>query len=48
MKDADFLAEAERGQLPINPMSGEEFKSRVDKLYATPDALVARARAALE
>jgi hypothetical protein len=48
MKDPDFLAEAAKGQLPINPMTGEEFQTEIDKLYEVPEADVARARAALE
>ncbi len=48
MKDPDFLAEAARAQLPINPMGGAEFANEVKKLYEVPEALVARARRALE
>ena len=48
MKDPDFLAEAAKAQLPINPMGGEEFARIVDRLYEVPEPLVARARKALE
>jgi tripartite-type tricarboxylate transporter receptor subunit TctC len=48
MKDPEFLADAERGGLPIGPMTGEEFQSAVDKLYEVPEADVSRAKAALD
>ena len=48
MKDPEFLADAARGKLPIDPMGGEEFARIVDKLYDVPEAYVARARKALE
>ena len=48
MKDPEFLAEAGRAQLPINPMRGEEFANEVKKLYEVPEALVTRARQALD
>ena len=48
MKDPEFLADAARTKLPIDPMSGAEFARIVDKLYEVPEAYVARARKALE
>ena len=48
MKDPEFLAEAARMKLPIDPMSGPEFSSVVENLYQVPEAMVARARKALE
>jgi hypothetical protein len=48
MKDTDFLGEAAKAKLPINPMGGEEFARIVDRLYEVPEPLVARARKALE
>ena len=48
MKDPDFLADAARGKLPIDPMGGAEFARIVDKLYEVPEAYVVRARKALE
>ena len=48
MKDPEFLADAARGKLPIDPMGGEEFARIVDKLYEVREAYVARARKALE
>lgn len=38
LKDKDALAEADREKLEIDPVSGEELQSLVDKLYATPAA----------
>ena len=48
MKDPEFLAEAARAKLPIDPMGGAEFAGVVDKLYDVPEKLAARARKALE
>lgn len=48
MKDPEFLAEAARAKLPIDPMTGAEMARVVDELYAVPEPLVARARKALE
>ena len=48
MTDPDFLAEAERTHLPISPLSGAEVQKAVDRIYATPPALVARARDAIK
>jgi tripartite-type tricarboxylate transporter receptor subunit TctC len=48
MKDPEFLAEAEKAKLPIDPVSGADFAAIVDKLYQVPEALAARARKALE
>jgi tripartite-type tricarboxylate transporter receptor subunit TctC len=36
LKDKDALAEADREKLEIDPVSGEELQSLVEKLYATP------------
>jgi tripartite-type tricarboxylate transporter receptor subunit TctC len=48
MKDPEFLAEAAKAQLPIDPMTGAEFSRIVEKLYEVPEPLVARAKKALE
>ncbi len=48
MKDPEFLADAERTGLPIDPMTGEAFQASVDRLYTVPEADIERARAALE
>jgi len=46
MTDRDFLAEAERLQLEINPVSGAAVESLVKEVYATPRDVVAKAKAA--
>ena len=48
MKDPEFLAEAEKLKLGIDPVSGENVQKLVDAIYATPEAEVIRARAALK
>jgi len=40
MADPDFVAEAGRGGLAIDPVSGEQLTVRVAKIYATPRAIV--------
>jgi hypothetical protein len=48
MKDTEFLAEAAKANLIINPLRGEAVQKLVDEIYATPKADVERARAALK
>jgi tripartite-type tricarboxylate transporter receptor subunit TctC len=43
MKDKDFLAEAEKAQLEITPISGDEVQKLVDEIYRTPPAVVKKA-----
>jgi tripartite-type tricarboxylate transporter receptor subunit TctC len=43
MKDAAFLAEAEKGMLDVDPVSGEEMEQILQHIYATPKALIQRA-----
>jgi len=45
VKDASFRAEAAKARLEVLPMSGEEVDKRIVALYATPPALLAKARA---
>lgn len=42
MKDPAFLNEAERAQQQIRPISGEEVQKLVDKVFASPPAVVTR------
>jgi hypothetical protein len=45
MKDQQFLAEAERLDLPVGgPTRGSEAETIVASIYAAPPALVARAQ----
>jgi tripartite-type tricarboxylate transporter receptor subunit TctC len=46
MKDKDFLAEAEKTDLEINPVSGEDVETLVKEIYATPADIVAKAKEA--
>ena len=48
MKDAEFLAEAERLSVDIDPMTGAEVQEAVRQILATPKDVIARTQAALE
>lgn len=48
MADADFLAEAEKLKIEVNPVSAAELEAVVKRVLATPKALAARARPILE
>ena len=43
MKDPEFLADAEKAQLEINPVVGEEVEKLVNEIYQTPKALADKA-----
>ncbi|HTV35961.1 MAG TPA: hypothetical protein VMF12_05975, partial [Xanthobacteraceae bacterium] len=47
MQDPDFLADAKKLDIDIVPMSAEETSAMVDRLFATPPAVVARIEEAL-
>jgi hypothetical protein len=47
MKDADFLEDARKLDIDIEPMGADETQATVDHLFATPPAAVARIEAAL-
>jgi tripartite-type tricarboxylate transporter receptor subunit TctC len=47
MKDPEFLAEAEKLRLSIDPSPGTEVQKVVEQIYATPPGQVERARAVL-
>ena len=46
MTDKDFLAEASKTDLEINPVSGAEVEKLVKEVYATPADIIAKAKAA--
>jgi tripartite-type tricarboxylate transporter receptor subunit TctC len=48
MQDKDFLAEMEKQQLPVNPMTGEAAEAIVGKMMSAPPAVVAKAQAIYE
>lgn len=47
MKDKDFLAEAERLKIEIDPLSGEQVAAQIADIYRTPAETVERVRAAM-
>jgi tripartite-type tricarboxylate transporter receptor subunit TctC len=48
MNDKDFLADAERAKLEINPVDGEKVQALVKEIYATPPEVAKQAAAALK
>ncbi len=46
MTDKEFLTEADKTQLEINPVSGEDVEKLVKEVYATPAGIIAKAKAA--
>lgn len=48
MKDKEFLAEADKLKLEIDPMSGEELARTLEQIAKTPADVVARVRTAYE
>jgi tripartite-type tricarboxylate transporter receptor subunit TctC len=42
MKDKEFLAEADKGKLAVNPRTGEQVKKLVAEMYAAPKDVVER------
>ncbi|MGZ3352848.1 MAG: hypothetical protein ACXU89_28320, partial [Xanthobacteraceae bacterium] len=43
MKDPEFLSDAEKSQLEINPVAGDEVEKLVKELYQTPKPLADKA-----
>jgi tripartite-type tricarboxylate transporter receptor subunit TctC len=48
MKDPEYLAEAKRHSLDVDPTSGAEIETIIREIYASPPEVIARAQAALE
>ena len=48
MKDPEFLAEAKKSQLPVDPIPAGESVQIIETIYKTPPDLVAKAKEALE
>src|SRR5580692_12182178 len=46
MTDKDFLAEADKTGIEINPVSGADVEKLVKEVYATPTDIIAKAKAA--
>lgn len=47
LKDKELLAEAEKRKIDIEPVDGADLQELVERIYATPPALIERARQAL-
>jgi tripartite-type tricarboxylate transporter receptor subunit TctC len=45
MKDAEFLAEAKKAQMDVNPVAGEDIHKLLARVFAMPPGLIERARA---
>jgi tripartite-type tricarboxylate transporter receptor subunit TctC len=48
MQDKDFLADMEKQQMPVNPLTGEAAEAIVGKMMSAPPAVVAKAQAIYE
>jgi tripartite-type tricarboxylate transporter receptor subunit TctC len=48
VKDKDFLDDAERMHIEIDPLSGAQVQSLVEKIYATPSDIVEQAKKAIK
>jgi tripartite-type tricarboxylate transporter receptor subunit TctC len=44
MKDAEFLSDAKKQRLEVNPQTGEEVAETIAQIYKTPPAAIKRAR----
>jgi tripartite-type tricarboxylate transporter receptor subunit TctC len=42
MKDKDFIADASKQKLDVEPEDGEQLQAFIKKVYATPKAVVDR------
>jgi tripartite-type tricarboxylate transporter receptor subunit TctC len=47
MQDRDFLAQAEKQDIDVNPVTGREIDALLQELYATPKDIIAKASAAM-
>jgi tripartite-type tricarboxylate transporter receptor subunit TctC len=48
LKDAKFLEEAEKQGIEVQPVTGEEIQKLLERIYASPKAVVDRAKAVTE
>jgi hypothetical protein len=48
MKDPEFLAEAQRLNIELDPMTGPQMTSLIAQVSATPPDIAARVRAVLD
>jgi hypothetical protein len=47
MKDPEFLAEAEKLKIEVDPLTGEQVAALIVDIYKTPAATVERVREAM-
>ena len=47
MKDPDFVAEALKTRLEVDPVGGAEIDRLLAEIYATPKDVIEKARAAI-
>jgi len=48
MKDPDFVADATRQKLPVDPKDGEYLAALIDKIYKTPKPIIERVSALIK
>jgi hypothetical protein len=48
MKDAEFLADADRNQMEIEPLTGTQIEDFLTKAYSAPPDIIAKAAALVE
>jgi tripartite-type tricarboxylate transporter receptor subunit TctC len=48
MNDKDFLADAEKAQLEITPVSGDKVQALVQEIYQTPPEIAKKAAGLLQ
>jgi hypothetical protein len=47
MTDADYLADAKKSRIDVNPVRGPEIDKLLAELYATPKAVIQKASQAI-
>jgi hypothetical protein len=48
MKDKDFLAEAAKAHLEVDPMDGATMQTQIERAYGAPQAMIERAASFVE
>jgi tripartite-type tricarboxylate transporter receptor subunit TctC len=48
MKDPEFIADAKKQNLEVDPVSGPEIQALVEKIYSSPPEVIQRAKAVLD
>ena len=48
MKDPEYIAEARKLNLDVDPASGAEIDALLKRIYASPQAVIQRARKAID